>query len=76
MAPRREVLFEMKVIGRFIKVSAMDAETLTEVSIVGNPGAGEAYLKAAALRKLEYVLSKRGPASGGRGNGSGGGILV
>lgn len=54
----REVLFEFRRVGAFIKVSAIDAETGIEVSIVGNPAAGEVMLKRTALRKLEYVLSK------------------
>lgn len=54
----RDVLFEMRRVGAFVKVSAIDADTGTEVSIVGNPAAGEAMLKRTALRKLEYVLKK------------------
>ncbi|WP_255448338.1 hypothetical protein [Telmatospirillum sp. J64-1] len=37
----------------------MDPATLTEISIVGAPDAGEAMLKATARRKLEYVLEKK-----------------
>lgn len=59
----REVLFELRRVGAFVKVTAIDAQTGTEVSIVGNPAAGEVMLKRTALQKLEYVLAKN---SGGR----------
>lgn len=68
----RQVLFEFIRMGAYVKVSAIDTETNTEVSIVGPPAAGEAALKATALKKLHYVLDKkqRGGApspTGGRG---------
>ncbi len=37
----------------------MDTATLTKISIVGPPGAGEEALKRVALRKLDYVLERR-----------------
>lgn len=55
----REVFFEFKRIGRSVKVTALDSETLVEVSIVGDAAAGETMLKTVALRKLDYVLAKR-----------------
>lgn len=55
----REVLFEFRRVGAYIKVSAIDAVTGTEVCIVGNPAAGEMLLKRTALQKLEYVLAKQ-----------------
>lgn len=58
----REVFFEMRRVGAYVKVSALDAETGTEVCIVGNPAAGEAMLKLTARRKLEYVLAKNAAA--------------
>ncbi|NFV79412.1 DUF6898 family protein [Magnetospirillum aberrantis] len=57
----REVLFEFRQIGAYVKVSAIDAATATEVSIVGDASAGTARLKQTALRKLEYVLAKQQP---------------
>lgn len=54
-----EVFFEMRRVGAYVKVSAIDAETGTEVSIVGDPKVGDAYLKRTALKKLEYVLNKQ-----------------
>lgn len=55
-----EVLFEFRRLGNSVKVSAVDPVSNTEVSIVGSPAAGEAYLKQTALRKLLWVLSKQG----------------
>ena len=42
-----------------VKVSAIDARTGTEVSIVGDPKAGQEAMKRVAARKLEYVMAKR-----------------
>lgn len=55
----RQVYFEFRRVGAYVKVSAIDALTGTEVSIVGNPAASEALLKRTALQKLEYVLAKQ-----------------
>ena len=56
---RREVLIEMQSFGNSVKVSAIDPVTGTEVSIVGDPRYGEEVLKRTALRKLNYVLTKK-----------------
>ncbi|MDH3594651.1 MAG: hypothetical protein OEU09_01050 [Rhodospirillales bacterium] len=58
MAGYRETLFEFHRVGAYVKVSAVDPVTLTEVSIVGDPSAGETALKQAADRKLTYVLKR------------------
>ena len=60
MPANREVILEFHQVGAYVKVSAVDPVTLTEVSIVGNPAAGEAALRRAAIRKLEYVLQRDG----------------
>lgn len=60
----REVLFEFRRVGAYLKVSAIDAVSGLEVSIVGNPAASEAMLKRTALQKLEYVLAKQASGSG------------
>ncbi len=68
MAKRGEVIIEFYRVGAFVKVSAVDTATLTEVSIVGDPACGEEALKRAVLQKLEYVLErqrKAAPAPGG-----------
>jgi hypothetical protein len=59
MAARREVILEFQRIGGSVKVTAVDPETLVEVSIVGAAGAGEEALRRAAVHKLEYVLGRR-----------------
>ena len=56
----REVIIEFFPVGNFVKVSAMDARTLTEISIQGPKSAGEEMLKRNALKRLEYVLKKKG----------------
>lgn len=60
----REVLFEFRQIGAYVKVSAIDCLTGLEVSIVGDAKAGEVRLKHTALKKLEYVLAKQKAAGG------------
>jgi hypothetical protein len=59
MADEQGYIIEFHRIGNAVKVSAMDPRTLTEVSIMGAPGAGDAELSRLAVRKLEYVLAKR-----------------
>lgn len=56
----REVLLELFPIGAYMKVSALDVKTLTEVSIQGPVNSPEAILKKNALRRLEYVMKKKG----------------
>jgi hypothetical protein len=56
----RQVILEFYPVGNLVKVSAMDAQTLTEISIQGPASAGEATLKRNAIKRLEYVLRKKG----------------
>lgn len=56
----RQVIFEFQPMGAYVKVSAMDVKTLTEISIQGAATASEALLKRNAVRRLEYVLKKKG----------------
>lgn len=56
----REIIFEFFPVGNVVRVSAMDTQTLTEVSIQGPTSAPEAMLKANALKRLEYVMKKKG----------------
>jgi hypothetical protein len=58
--PAREVLIEMVRVGNAVKVTAVDPETLVEVSIVGSPAQGEEVLRRNAINKLNYMLRKRG----------------
>lgn len=61
------VIFEFIAIGAYVKVSAVDTRTGTEVSIVGDPRRGETALRRVAMRKLERALEKARPAGrGGR----------
>ena len=53
------VIIEFYGVGRYVKVSAVDTRTGLEVSIVGDPRRGEDALRAAAIRKLDYVMQKR-----------------
>ena len=59
MAAQREIIFEFIRVGGAVKVTAVDAVTGTEASIVGDPAAGETALKKLARQKLDYVLAKR-----------------
>ena len=54
-----EVLLEFQRLGNSVKVTAMDPETMVEVSIVGPRSATEEQLTRTAIRKLEYVLNKQ-----------------
>ena len=58
-------IIEFHRIGNAVKVSAMDPMTLTEVSIVGDPGAGETELTRLVVRKLEFMLAKHAKAQEG-----------
>lgn len=52
------VIFEFINIGAYVKVSAIDTRSGTEVSIVGDPRRGEQALRRIALRKLERAMEK------------------
>ncbi len=55
-----EVIIEFYVVGNYVRVAAMDTATLTEISIQGPVSASEETLKRNALKRLEYVLKKKG----------------
>ena len=67
MADRHDFIVEFYRVGACVKVSAVDPITLTEVSIVGPPNAGEEMLARAAVRKLEYVMARKDGKSPARG---------
>jgi len=73
MARNRGYIIEFISHGRSVKVSAVDPETGTEVSIVGSLQASQDELSALAVRKLEYVLKKRDQS---RNAGSRGGLII
>lgn len=56
----REIIFELRSLGPVVKVTAVDVKTMTECSIQGPASAGDALLKSNALKRLEYVLKKKG----------------
>lgn len=58
------VIFEFINIGAYVKVSAIDTRSGTEVSIVGDPRRGEQALRRIALRKLERAMEKAAKAPG------------
>ena len=61
--PRREVLLEFRRVGNAVKATALDPETLTEVSVVGPAAGGQEMLRRTVLAKLEYVLRRNASAA-------------
>ena len=60
MSEADNYIIEFTQIGASVKVTAIDPRTMTEVSIVGAPQYSQDFLSRQAIKKLEYVLSKRG----------------
>ncbi len=56
----REIIVELHQIGPFTKATAIDVKTMTEASIQGPSNAGETMLRRNAVKRLEYVLKKKG----------------
>ncbi len=56
-----DVYFEFTAIGRTVKVSAIDAATGLEVSVIGPASASQADLQRLALQKLKAQLDRRVP---------------
>ncbi len=54
----KEILFEFISIGNAVKATAIDPDTGIEASIVLPAGISEPDAQKAALKKLEYVISK------------------
>ena len=54
----KEVILEFIVCGNYVKVSAVDPVSGTEVSIVGDRNAEQSYLESVAKKKLAMVLKK------------------
>jgi hypothetical protein len=59
MSAKREVIFEFLRIGAALKVTAIDAASGTEASMVGDPNAGQETLRRLAKQKLDYVMSRK-----------------
>lgn len=58
MKDRTGFIIEFYHVGSYVKVSAVDPVTLKEVSIVGDPKRSEQELTDAAVKKLQFMLSK------------------
>jgi len=56
----REIIIEFYPLGNYMKVSALDVKTLTEISVQGPVKGAKETLKNNALKRLEYVLKKKG----------------
>jgi len=56
----REVIIEMSRFGAYVRISAFDVASMTEITLQGPAGAPEAMLRQNALRRLAYVLKKNG----------------
>ena len=56
----KEVIFEYTQIGNSVRVTAIDAESGTEVVFQAPRSLGEGDLQKMALRKLVYVMEKKG----------------
>ena len=59
MSAEREVIFEFLRVGAALKITAVDAATGIEASIVGDPHASQETLRRLAAQKLAYVMRKR-----------------
>ena len=55
----RRILFEIVRLGAYLKVSAVDPQTLIEVSVIGPAKAeGVEAMKRVALRKLQRAIAR------------------
>lgn len=61
--PEHHYIIEYHRIGRYVKVSAIDPITYTEVSITGDPKISKHMLSKIAVRKLQQRLEKQTPSS-------------
>lgn len=55
----REVIMEMRPIGNVVRVMALDVATMTEI-VISTPRGPEEYMKTMALKRLEFVMKKKG----------------
>lgn len=55
----KHIYFEIQSIGAYRKVTAVDPDTLVEVTVSGPVDGSVEEIKAVALKKLEYVLRKK-----------------
>jgi hypothetical protein len=57
----RELLYETIRLGGLLKVTAIDAATGLEATVVGRASGDPAALRGLALRKLSYLLARNLP---------------
>ena len=72
----REIIFEIRRLGAFAKVCAIDVASGVEVSVAGPAAATDASLREAALAKLDWVLKRRRDAAPRGGGPDGGGVTA
>lgn len=56
----RHIIVEFTPVGNIMRVMAMDVITLTEITIQGPVSTSKAVLERNAIKRLEYVLKKKG----------------
>ena len=54
----KEVLFEIKQVGQYLRITAIDPLSGTEVISIGDPSVHPDMLRNMAVRKLKYVIAK------------------
>ena len=54
----REVFFEIKQVGHYLRITAIDPDSGTEVISIGDTSVDTEILKGMAARKLKYVIAK------------------
>ena len=55
-----EIYFEIIPFGNNVRITAIDAATGTEAVTFGPAGVSVEILKKSALKKLDYILNKKG----------------
>ena len=61
MADESEIYFEITIIGGSAKVTAVDAKTGVEVSVIAPASASRADMQRLALAKLKARLAREAP---------------
>jgi len=54
-----QVYYEIRVYGKYLRVHAIDPHSGEETFVTGLRSMGEEAIKRNALRKLEYILTKK-----------------
>ena len=55
----REVLYEFHHVGTSVRVSALDPDSLIEVTLIADPRTSEAEMQRIAAQKLVYAIRKK-----------------